>query len=96
MRLVTDQGDTLASFSLGPEGDAGTCVPVTTVGAYRVEGPTMSARIQKDEGGDGLVLSLALPDLMTLGIVIEKDDVKQLKSLMNKDAVTFMIKALMK
>ena len=56
----------------------------------------MSARIQKDEGGDGLVLSLALPDLMTLGIVIEKDDVKQLKGLMNKDAVTFMIKALMK
>ena len=96
MRLVTDQGDVLATFALNPLDASGACRPVTVVGDYQVEGPTVDARIQKGDDGEGLVVSLGIPDLITLGIVIEKDDVKQLKGLMNKDAVTFMIKALMK
>ena len=96
MRFTTDQGETLATFALNPTDNSGTCRPVATAGDYRVEGPTVNASIQKDEGGEGLVISLALPDLLTFGLVIEKDDVKQLKGLMNKDAVTFMIKAFMK
>ena len=96
MRFVTDQGETLATFSLSTEGEAEGCLPISNIGPYQVEGPSMDLSIQKDPQDDGLLINLSLPDLITLGIVIEKEDVKQLKGLMNKDAVSFMIKAFMK
>ena len=49
----------------------------------------------KDEATDGLRLKLELPGITEAAIVIEKNDVKKLKSLMNKDAIKFMVKALM-
>ena len=95
MRFVTDQGETLAALSLSAE-STGECLPTTTMGPYQVEGPRMDLSIQKDEEGDGLLVKVSLPDLIEMGIVIEKEDVKQLKGLMNKDAIGFMVKAFMK
>ena len=57
--------------------------------------PEITADVHQDEESDGLVITLALPEFIDVDILIKKEDIKSLKSFMNKDAIKFMVKALM-
>lgn len=98
VKVLTQDSKELMSLSLVVEGDreadGGTlCQPTTTLGGYRIQGPDVGISISKDANGNGLVVSTRLPELIGMDILIEQDDIKALKSLMNKDAMGFMVKA---
>lgn len=85
----------LALVDLDVDGPTGICTPKVDAIGYHVEGPVVKAAFVKDDENDGLRLNLELPDITEMAVVIERDDVKKLKTLMNKDAIKFMVKALM-
>lgn len=98
VKVLTQDLKELMSLDLAVEGsrtaDGGAiCQPTTTVGRYRIQGPDMGISISKAPDGYGLLVSSQLPGLVGMDILIEQDDIKALKSLMNKDAMGFMVKA---
>ena len=95
MKLLVNGDQELAAIDFDIDGGTGMCNPKVDALGYHVEGPAAKAALVKDEGGDGLRCTLELPGITQAAIVIEKGDVKKLKSLMNKDAIKFMVKALM-
>lgn len=95
MKLLLNGNQELAAIDLAIDASTGMCNPIIEGLGYRIEGPLSKAALVKDEATDGLRLKLELPGITEAAIVIEKNDVKKLKSLMNKDAIKFMVKALM-
>ena len=95
MKLLINGDQELASFDLDIDPASGMCNPKIDALGYHVEGPAAKAELVKDEATGGLRCKLELPGITQAAIVVEKDDVKKLKALMNKDAIKFMIKALM-
>lgn len=95
MKLLINGDQELALIDLDIDGSTGTCTPKVDAIGYHIEGPMAKAALAKDEETDGLRLSLELPGVTEMAIVIGREDVKKLKTLMNKNAIKFMIKALM-
>ena len=95
MKLLLNGNQELMNLDLDIDSATGMCNPIINTLGYRIEGPAGKAALSKDGATGGLRLSLDLPDVMQAAIVIEEADVKKMKSLMNKDAIKFMIKALM-
>ncbi len=95
MKVLLNQTQELASLDIVIDEASGLCAPRIDALGYRIEGPGGKATFETDEATGGLRLKLALPDIMDIALVIEKDDVKKLKGLMNKDAIKFMVKSLM-
>ena len=95
MKVFVNGDQELATIDLSVDAATGMCNPKIDALGYRIEGPAAKAALVKDEATDGLRCVLELPGITQAAIVIEKDDVKKLKSLMNKDAIKFMVKALM-
>lgn len=95
MKLLINDSQELATIDFDVDAATGACSPTINSIGYRIEGPTVKAAFVKDEETDGLRLRLELPDIAEAAIVVEKDDVKKLKTLMNKEAIKFMVKALM-
>ena len=94
MKLLLNGNQELVTVDLAIDASTGMCNPTIEGLGYRIEGPLSKAVLIKDEESDGLRLKLELPGVTEAAIVIGKDDVKRLKSLMNKDAIKFMVKAL--
>ncbi|MGN0038886.1 MAG: hypothetical protein ACI36Y_07135 [Coriobacteriales bacterium] len=95
MKILTSDGREMASIDLRVDKGAGTCDPAIRSCGMLVEGPKCEISLTRDPASGGLLLNLGLPELMGGSILLEKDDVRQVKSLMNKDAVKFMIQAFM-
>lgn len=95
MKLIVNGNQELANVDLQIDADSKICSPTVDALGYRVSGPEMKAALVKDDATDGLKLMLELPGITDAAILVEKSDVKKLKGLMNKDAIKFMIKALM-
>ena len=95
MKVLLNGDQELAAIDFDIDKDTGMCNPKVDALGYHVEGPAGKAALVKDENGDGLRCMLELPGVTQAALVIEKSDVKKLKSLMNKDAIKFMVKALM-
>ena len=95
MKLLLGEGQELASLDFDLDASSGAMTPRIDALGYRIEGPQCRAALVKDDAVDGLRLNLELPGMMEGALVIEKADVKKLKGLMNKDALKFMVKALM-
>ncbi len=95
MKLLLNGDQELATIDLDVDSSSGVCLPKIDGLGYHVEGPAMEMSLVKDEETDGLRLNMALPGITAAALVIETEDVKKLKGLMNKDAMKFMIKALM-
>lgn len=95
MKLLLNGNQELATIDMAIDPDTGMCNPRIEGLGYRIEGPQSRAAVVKDEETGGLRLRLELPGITEAAIVIEKDDVKKMKALMNKDAIKFMVKALM-
>ncbi len=95
MKLLLNGDQELANIDFDIDRDTGMCMPKIDAIGYHVEGPEVNAALVRDEATDGLRLRLELPGVAEAALIIEKDDVKKLKGLMNKDAVKFMVKALM-
>lgn len=95
MKLLLNGNQELATIDLAVDASTGMCNPKIEGLGYRVEGPAAKAALVKDDETGGLRLKLELPGITEAAVVIEKDDVKKMKSLMNKDAIKFMVKALM-
>lgn len=98
VKVLTQDSKELMSLSLAIDGDlqkdsGSVCRPTTTLGGYRIEGPDVGVSISKAADGNGLLVSSQIPEFVGLNILIEQDDIKTLKSLMNKDAMGFMVKA---
>ena len=95
VKLFVNGNQELATLEFDVDGDTGACSPRIDALGYRIEGPRAIAALAKDPDSDGLRMTLELPGITQAALVIEKADVKKLKSLMNKDAIKFMVKALM-
>lgn len=95
MKLLVNGNQELALVDLDVDGSTGMCTPEVDAIGYHVEGPATRAVLAKDDETDGLRLNLELPGITEMAIVIGREDVKKLKALMNKDAIKFMVKALM-
>ncbi len=95
MKLLVNKDQELATVDLDVDAEAGICKPIIEGLGYRVTGPEVGMAVAKDSDSDGLKLTLDLPGVTEAAIVIDKDDVKKLKAFMNKDAIKFMVKALM-
>lgn len=95
MKLYVNGEQQLADIDLKVDSATGLCCPAVDALGYRVSGPEVKMALLKDENVDGLRLVLELPGITEAAVLIEKDDVKKLKELMNKDAIKFMVKALM-
>ena len=95
MKLLLNGNQEIASLDFDIDQSSGTMTPRIDALGYRIEGPVSKAELVADPDTGGLLLRLALPDITEASILIEKEDVKKLKGLMNKDAIKFMIKAFM-
>lgn len=95
MKLFVNGDQELATIDLSIDAATGMCNPRVDALGYRIEGPDAKAALVKDEATGGLRCKLELPGITQAAIVVEKDDVKKLKALMNKDAIKFLVKALM-
>lgn len=94
MRLLLNESQELAKLDFNID-SSGMLNPVIEGLGYRVTGPLSHAELVTDPASGGLLFKLSLPDITDASILIEKEDIKKLKGLMNKDAVKFMLKALM-
>lgn len=94
MKLLLNGDQELANLDLDVDTATDVCNPRVEALGYRIEGPATKAALVKDEATDGLRLALELPGVAEVALVIEKTDVKKLKGLMNKDAIKFLVKAL--
>ena len=95
MKLLLNGNQELATIDFDIDQATGICNPKIDAIGYHIEGPAAKAELVKDDENDGLRLRMDLPDIAEAALVIEKADVKKLKTLMNKDAIKFMVKALM-
>ena len=95
MKLIINGDQDVADIDLQIDPSTGMCRPAVDAFGYRVSGPSVKMTLVKDDSTDGLRLALELPGITDAAILIEKADVKKLKGLMNKDAIKFMVKALM-
>lgn len=96
MKLLTANNEQLIDVDIQVDSKNGLCDPTMIVrDQIKVEGPQVQINLQKAPTGNGLLVQVGLPDLISFHIMIEKEDIKKLKGLMNKDALGFMVKALM-
>lgn len=95
MKLILNGNQELANIDLHVDAETGTCKAIVDTLGYRIGGPSMTMAFTKDDMTDGLRLTLDLPGITEAAMLIEKSDVKKVKELMNKDAIKFMVKALM-
>ena len=95
MKLLLNGDQELATIDLAVDSVTGMCNPKIESLGYRIEGPVSKVVLVKDDETGGLRLRMELPGITEAAIVIEKDDVKKMKALMNKDAIKFVVKALM-
>lgn len=95
MKVLFNGNQELATIDFDVDAETGMCNPKIDTLGYHIEGPKGIAALVKDEETDGLRLKLVMPDVAEAAIVIEKEDVKRLKRLMNKEAIKFMVKALL-
>lgn len=95
MKFIVNGEQEAASIDLQIDPGTGMCRPMIDTLGYRISGPNVKIALVKDDSTDGLRLALELPDITNAAILVEKADVKKLKGLMNKDAIKFMVKALM-
>lgn len=95
MKLILNEDQVLADIDLEVDSATGTCTPKLESLGYRISGPETKMALVKDDSTDGLRLTLELPGITQAALVVEKSDIKKMKGLMNKDAIKFMVKALM-
>ena len=95
MRILTAENDTLLDIDLRIEKATSMCDPCIKIGNIQIEGPKTKLTCLKDKETSGLIFEVSLPDLTTLKILVEKEDVRKMRGLMNKEAISFMIKAFM-
>lgn len=95
MRVLDDRGAEIASICIDVDPTEHICNPKVSTCGLLVEGPEMKLDISRDSGKDGLCVSIALRDLPGMSLLIEKSDIENMKSLMNKDVMKFMVKALL-
>ena len=95
MRILTSEGDRLLEIDPRVDKATSTCDPCITIANVQIEGPKTEIQLSKDPETAGLLIEVGLPELTSLKILIEKEDVKKLKALMNKEAIAFMVKAFM-
>ena len=95
MKVLFNGTQELATIDLDVDAATGMCNPKIDALGYHIEGPKGIAALVEDDQTGGLRLKLEMPDVAEAALVIEKEDVKKLKGLMNKDAIKFMVKALM-
>lgn len=94
MKLLLNGTAELANLDFDINKETGLCNPKIDALGYHIEGPAGKALLSSGDG-ESLNLALELPDVCEITLAITKDDVKKLKGLMNKDAIKFMVKALM-
>lgn len=91
MQLLSKDNEPLATVTL--TGDKGQPLQAQMqVGDTVITSPGIDVSIGKAQ--DGLEASMRIPGLVNFKIMLEKDDVKALKGLMNKDALGFLMKAM--
>lgn len=91
MLLLSKESEQLASVTLsGGKGE-----PMSArvqVGEAVISSPDLDVSIGKAEGG--LEVRVRVPGAVNFKVLLEKEDVKALKGLMNKEALGFFMKAL--
>ena len=93
MKLVSKEGEVLASVAI----DARKGQPLSAaidVAGRTIQAPPVELDMTKEELG--LAARVRVPNLVNFKVVLEPADIKSLKGLMNKDALTFMVKSLLK
>lgn len=95
MKLLLNGDQELANIDLQVDPDTNICKPVVEGLGYRISGPSAVMSLTKADDMDGLRLNLELPGVTAAAVILEKSDVKKMKGIMNKDAIKFMVKALM-
>ena len=95
MKLLVNGNQEIASLDISVDSASGLCKPAAFACGYRVEGPEAKMAFVSDKETGGLRLDMELPGVIGAALLVEKEDVKKLKGLMNKDAIKFVIKSFM-
>ena len=95
MKVLDSRNGEIANLEIKVDGKTGACRPEIKAGGYVIGGPDLTVSMSKDPETSGLLVDLDLAGLTKLKVLVSKDDIKGMKGLMNKDALSFMIKALM-
>ncbi len=93
MKLESKTGEELASVNLSTSDDKSLSAEVQ-LGDLRFKSPEVQSKIEKRDGN--LVTSMRIPGMVNFNLVLEPSDVKALKGIMSKDALTFMMGAFFK
>jgi hypothetical protein len=94
MKILTSTSEELIDIDMQISGKDKTCKPVLSISNYVIDGPVVQISMQRDQRADGLLINVELPDVIGMRLLIDLNDIKQLKTLINKDVIKFMIKAL--
>lgn len=96
MKILIGEGrDELVSIDMAVEPDGRTCLPVIAGCGMLIEGPQTEVELVRTDDKNGLLMTMELPGITEAAILIEKEDIKKMKALMNKDAIKFMLSAFM-
>ncbi len=93
MKLISKDGEVLAGIALEARKGEPVNACIDVVGKT-FQAPLTELSIGKEE--DGLGVHVRIPGVVNCTLCLEAGDVAALKTLMNKDAIGFMVKALLK
>ena len=95
MKVFDNSGGELLEMTAEVDPKSNSVMPTLAVGDVIARGPEMEMRIAKDAESGGLAFDVALPGLTGMRILVGKEDIKQLRGLMNKDVLGFMVRSFM-
>ena len=93
MKLKTKTGEEIAKVKLNL-GTDGLLHATALVGGKEIELPGVETSIAKEDGD--LAAHIRVPGMVNLTMAVEAADIKALKGLMNKDALSFLMGAIFK
>lgn len=93
MKLESKKGAELASVCLSTTENKAMNAQIA-LGDIRFKTPEVQSTIEKR--GKDLVAAIRVPGMVNFNLVLEPSDVKALKGLMSKDALSFMMGAFFK
>lgn len=91
MLLLSKEDEKLAAITLSGGKEQPFCATVQ-LGQTTLNSPDVDLSIVKGDGG--LEARIRVPGVANFKVLLQKEDVKALKGLMNKDALGFFMKAM--